>query len=87
MTLISTILLSLAGAASVLAAAEPPATTYLYSANVTSGNISVIGTTPLGNRVVIPIASGEFAGPNLSGKAEPMLPIAHSLSVSYNRTV
>jgi hypothetical protein len=80
----STILFTLASAACALAASrEPPPTTYLWSANVTSGNISVIGSTPLGNRVVIPIASGEFAGPNLSGKAEQTLPRLRARTVAY----
>ncbi|KAF2676584.1 hypothetical protein K458DRAFT_447400 [Lentithecium fluviatile CBS 122367] len=66
MTFLRVFLLSLA--ANVLAAPKPPAVTFLYSANVTSGAPTIIGSTPLGNRVVIPIISGEFSGPKLSGK-------------------
>lgn len=73
MVYVPALLLSLAASALAVTKNEPPALTYLFSANVTSGNATVIGQTPHGNRVVIPIAKGDVAGPKLNGKAELML--------------
>lgn len=47
---------------------SPPALTYLFSLNITSGATISIGSTPLGDRVFEPILGGSFSGPKLSGK-------------------
>lgn len=47
---------------------SPPALTYLFSLNITSGPTISIGSTPLGDRVFEPIIGGSFSGPKLSGK-------------------
>ncbi|KAL2292757.1 hypothetical protein FJTKL_07829 [Diaporthe vaccinii] len=46
---------------------SPPALTYLFSLNITSGPAINIGSTPLGDRVFEPIIGGSFSGPKLSG--------------------
>ena len=48
---------------------SPPALTYLFSLNITSGATINIGTTPLGDRVFEPIIGGSFDGPELSGES------------------
>lgn len=48
---------------------SPPALTYLFSLNITSGATISIGSTPLGDRVFEPITGGSFSGPKLSGKS------------------
>ncbi|KAJ0114557.1 hypothetical protein J7T55_004801 [Diaporthe amygdali] len=46
---------------------SPPALTYLFTANITSGPTISLGSTPLGDRVFEPIIGGSFTGPKLSG--------------------
>jgi hypothetical protein len=70
MVYVPALLLSLAASALAVTKNEPPALTYLFSANVTSGNATVVGQTPHGNRVVIPIVKGDVAGPKLNGRLD-----------------
>lgn len=48
----------------------PPALTYLFTANLTTPDSSVIniGTNPLGDRSGVVITGGTFQGPKLTGK-------------------
>lgn len=45
-----------------------PGLTYLYTLNCTLAPPYIIGATPKGFRVAIPITGGYFNGPRLSGK-------------------
>lgn len=46
---------------------KPPGITFLYTVNITGGDRYPVGTGPYGNRIVVPILSGSFAGPKLKG--------------------
>lgn len=48
-----------------------PALRFLYTSSVEVGNPMVVGSTPYGERRIIPILGGSFAGPRLSGKILP----------------
>ncbi|KAK3944405.1 hypothetical protein QBC46DRAFT_440634 [Diplogelasinospora grovesii] len=54
------------------ASPTPPGLTYLYTVNITAGQAAVVGTGPRGNRIVVPIAGGTFAGPKLKGTVLPI---------------
>ncbi len=45
-----------------------PSLRFLYTSSVEVGNPMVVGSTPFGERRIIPILGGSFAGPRLSGK-------------------
>ena len=45
-----------------------PGLTYLYTVNITAGEVYPVGPGPRGTRIVVPIASGNFAGPKLKGE-------------------
>ncbi|KAH6623884.1 hypothetical protein F5144DRAFT_374379 [Chaetomium tenue] len=53
-------------------APKAPGLTYLYTVNITAGEIYPVGPGPRGIRLVVPIASGNFAGPKLKGTVMPM---------------
>lgn len=46
----------------------PPTLTLLFSANLTLGTPIVIGLTPFGEKLIVPIASGAFSGTKVKGK-------------------
>jgi hypothetical protein len=48
-----------------------PSLRLLYTSSVELGPPIIVGSTPYGERRIIPIKGGEFAGPNLSGKVLP----------------
>ncbi|KAM7192063.1 Uncharacterized protein family UPF0311 [Naviculisporaceae sp. PSN 640] len=48
--------------------AATPSLSFLYTLNCTLGESLAVGNVPNGNRVVIPITGGVFAGPKISGK-------------------
>lgn len=48
-----------------------PSLRFLYTSTVLVGQPMVVGTTPYGERRIIPIQGGSFAGPRLSGKVLP----------------
>jgi hypothetical protein len=48
-----------------------PSLRFLYSSSVEVGHPVVVGSTPYGERRIIPILGGSFAGPRLSGKILP----------------
>lgn len=50
-----------------------PGLTFLYSLNCTLGTRLPVGAGPNGDRVVIPITGGTFAGPRISGVCLPPL--------------
>lgn len=45
-----------------------PSLRFLYTSSVKVGQPMVVGSTPYGERRIIPILGGTFAGPRLSGK-------------------
>ena len=45
-----------------------PSLRFLYTSSVEVGQPMVVGSTPYGERRIIPILGGTFAGPRLSGK-------------------
>ncbi|KAH8890347.1 hypothetical protein GQ53DRAFT_765947 [Thozetella sp. PMI_491] len=47
---------------------KPPTFSWLYTCNATLGTPINVGPGPKGQRTVIPITGGTFAGPKLSGK-------------------
>lgn len=47
---------------------SPPPTDYLFTVNITSGEVVVLGDTPAGERTFQPIIGGTFSGPKLQGK-------------------
>ncbi len=61
--------LTLLALAATALAAEPaaPKFTYLYSANLTFGAPVQIGAVSTGNRAILSIVGGAFAGPKLTG--------------------
>jgi len=82
-TLVSAIASILAIASGVYAAGsvapvpkapKAPGLTYLYSVNITGGEIAPVGQGPRGFRLVVPILRGSFAGPKLKGKYLPIFP-------------
>jgi hypothetical protein len=67
-------LLALLGAGSATGdrkqhAPKAPGLTYLYTVNITAGEFYPVGPGPRGTRIVVPIASGNFAGPKLKGES------------------
>jgi len=48
-----------------------PSLRFLYTSSVEVGNPMMVGSTPYGERRIIPILGGFFAGPRLSGKILP----------------
>ncbi|KAF2200695.1 hypothetical protein GQ43DRAFT_441337 [Delitschia confertaspora ATCC 74209] len=70
--LFSNLLFSVLGCLSSAVAAtdtpNPPGLSYLYTLNCTLGAPIVVGASPTGTRVAIPIIGGTFSGPRLSGK-------------------
>jgi hypothetical protein len=48
-----------------------PSLRLLYTSSVQVGQPMVVGATPYGERRIIPIKGGSFAGPRLSGKILP----------------
>ena len=46
---------------------NPPSVTLLFSANLTIADPIVIGQTPFGEELVVPVTGGAFSGPNLKG--------------------
>ena len=48
-----------------------PSLRFLYTSSVEVGNPMIVGSTPFGERRIIPILGGSFAGPRLSGKILP----------------
>ncbi len=48
-----------------------PSLRFLYTSSVEVGNPMIVGSTPFGERRIIPILGGSFAGPKLSGKILP----------------
>jgi len=48
-----------------------PSLRLLYTSSVIVGQPMVVGTTPYGERRIIPIQGGSFAGPRLEGKVLP----------------
>jgi len=48
-----------------------PSLRLLYTSSVEVGPPMVVGSTPYGQRRIIPIKGGAFAGPRLSGKILP----------------
>lgn len=48
-----------------------PSLQLLYTSSVEVGTPVVVGSTPYGERRIIPILGGSFAGPRLSGKVLP----------------
>ncbi|PSR75490.1 hypothetical protein BD289DRAFT_334983, partial [Coniella lustricola] len=48
--------------------APPPATEYLFSVTLDTAPPTVLGQTPLGQRIFGPIQGGTFSGPDLQGK-------------------
>ena len=48
-----------------------PSLRFLYTSSVEVGNPMIVGSTPYGERRIIPILGGSFAGPKLSGKILP----------------
>ena len=48
-----------------------PSLRFLYTSSVKVGSPMVVGSTPFGERRIIPIKGGAFAGPRLSGKVLP----------------
>lgn len=68
-------LLALAGLAIAAGSPPPPPPAgppapglqYLYRVNITAGQVFPIGAGPLGQRLVVTIAGGTFAGPKLKG--------------------
>ncbi len=48
---------------------KPPTLTWLYTCNATLGTPINVGAGPKGQRTVIPITGGTFAGPKISGMA------------------
>ena len=65
-------LLSLASAALAVytSPSQPakPALTFLFNATLNSAQPIVIGATPSGQRVIVPITGGSFTGPKLKGE-------------------
>ncbi|KAK0713407.1 hypothetical protein B0T26DRAFT_610548, partial [Lasiosphaeria miniovina] len=51
-----------------LADPKPPALTWLYSVNITFAAPIEIGAVPTGNRAILTISGGSFAGPKIAGK-------------------
>lgn len=47
---------------------KAPGLTYLYTVNITGGEIYPVGPGPRGVRLVVPIVKGNFAGPKLKGR-------------------
>ena len=74
MNMLSLFFLSLAATALSLPLNRPtpPTFTFLFTANLTAGAQLNIGTTPFGDRGIITIAGGSFAGPLLSGPHSPL---------------
>lgn len=50
---------------------KPPKLEFLYTVNITGGEIYNIGNGPNGLRLVVPILNGTFAGPKLKGTVVP----------------
>jgi hypothetical protein len=48
-----------------------PSLRFLYTSSVEVGTPIMVGSTPYGERRIIPILGGSFAGPKLSGKILP----------------
>jgi hypothetical protein len=48
-----------------------PSLRFLYTSSVLVGAPMIVGSTPYGERRIIPIQGGTFAGPRLSGKILP----------------
>lgn len=57
--------------AQTVAVPKTPGLTFLYSLNCTLGESLPVGNVPEGNRVVIPITGGTFAGPRIAGTSLP----------------
>lgn len=47
---------------------KAPGLTYLYTVNITGGELYPVGNGPRGIRLVVPILSGNFEGPKLKGE-------------------
>jgi len=60
--------LSLFSLADASHAPKKPGLTYLYTVNITGGTPYDVGPGPYGDRVVVPIVSGTFSGPKMSGE-------------------
>ena len=45
--------------------------THLFTASGEIGPPQVVGDTPIGRRMIIPVLGGEFAGPKMQGKVLP----------------
>jgi len=50
---------------------EPPALTFLFELRVNVAGPIVIGSTPMGERRIVPILGGTFEGPDLRGRVLP----------------
>lgn len=46
---------------------KPPTVKLLFSANLTLSAPTIIGTTPFGQKAIVPIIAGTVAGPNIHG--------------------
>ncbi|KAK0728847.1 hypothetical protein B0T26DRAFT_739059 [Lasiosphaeria miniovina] len=68
--------LVLAGLASATAISpkppKAPGLTYLYTVNITGGDLYEVGAGPRGTRIVVPILSGSFSGPKFKGTVLPL---------------
>ena len=53
-------------------AQETPALELVFEERVTLGKAIPAGTTPLGDRLIIPITGGTFEGPDIRGEVLPM---------------
>ncbi|EAQ82993.1 hypothetical protein CHGG_10811 [Chaetomium globosum CBS 148.51] len=68
-------------------APKAPGLTYLYTVNITAGEIYPVGPGPRGIRLVVPIASGNFAGPRLKGGFMPVTYAPKRLNTSLTPPV
>ncbi len=51
-----------------------PGLTFLYTVNITGGTPVQAGPGPFGDRLVIPILEGTFAGPKMKGTSRFFMP-------------
>lgn len=64
---------------------KAPGLTYLYTVNITGGEVYNVGPGPHGTRLVVPILNGNFAGPKLKGKSIPKTSCKTSHSAGRQR--
>ncbi|KAK3377488.1 hypothetical protein B0H63DRAFT_477286 [Podospora didyma] len=72
LTTLSFLLLAGTSSATHPKAPKAPGLEYLYNANITAGEIVVVGQVPRGLRAVAAITGGQFAGPKFKGTILPL---------------